>query len=296
MSVILSGNEIKKQILVELKDEVDHLIEKNIKPSLSVILAGGDPASEIYVSSKIRTCQEIGIQSVARKLPQSVSQQELLEVVGELNRDPSVHGILCQVPLPEQCQEEEVLEAIDPLKDVDCFHPFNVGLLATGNPRFMPCTPYGILQILKRSGILTKGKNVVVLGRSNIVGRPLSILISQKGWDATVTLCHSKTENIEEVCSRADILIAAIGISKFIKREHVKKDAVIIDVGMNRIIDPTHPKGKRLTGDVDFEAVKDKVSAITPVPGGVGPMTIAMLMLNTINAARISNDLPLFQL
>ncbi|NQU64742.1 MAG: bifunctional methylenetetrahydrofolate dehydrogenase/methenyltetrahydrofolate cyclohydrolase FolD [SAR324 cluster bacterium] len=292
----LSGTEISKQIKEELKKEVAVLKSQGVSPKLAVILVGDDPASTIYVSSKKRTCQELGFVSLEKKLPADTTQAELLSVVRELNSDPSVNGILCQVPLPEQCDEQEVIQAIDPEKDVDCFHPYNLGLLTAGMPKFMPCTPFGVLQILKRSGYETSGKQVVVLGRSNIVGRPLSILMSLKEWNATVTVCHSRTRNLPQVCATADILIVAIGRAEFVTAEFVKKGAVVIDVGMNRIQDAGHPKGSRLVGDVDYMGIQDMAAAATPVPGGVGPMTIAMLMYNTVNAARFQAGMARFEL
>jgi methylenetetrahydrofolate dehydrogenase (NADP+) / methenyltetrahydrofolate cyclohydrolase len=292
----ISGTEIRNQIISELRQEVERLKEKGIEPTLAVILVGDDPASAIYVRNKKRTCEELGFRSIEKKMSQETTQTELLTVVAELNEDPDVNGILCQVPLPEQCDEHEVILAIRPEKDVDCFHPYNLGLLTAGKPNFMPCTPFGVLQILKRSGYEIKGKNVVVLGRSNIVGRPLSILMSLKGLDATVTVCHSRTQNLPEVCRSADILVAAIGVPRFVTAGFVRKGAVVIDVGTNRIDDPTHPKGSRLVGDVDYDAIGDIAEAATPVPGGVGPMTIAMLMYNTINAARLQAGLEKLEL
>jgi len=292
----LSGKEISLQIQDELKEEVTKLKELEIPVTLAVILVGDDPASAVYVNNKKKACERLGIRSIERKMPQSTTQEELLAVVRELNEDAEINGILCQVPLPKQCDEKEILNTISPEKDVDCFHPYNVGLLATGAPKFMPCTPFGVLQIIKRSGYETSGKNVVVLGRSNIVGRPLSILMSQKGFDSTVTLCHSRTQNLEEICAGADILVAAIGIPKFVKKSFVKKGAVVIDVGINRIEDANHPRGGYLVGDVDYKGIADVAEAATPVPGGVGPMTIAMLMFNTINAARFQKKMEAFEL
>jgi methylenetetrahydrofolate dehydrogenase (NADP+)/methenyltetrahydrofolate cyclohydrolase len=293
---ILSGTEISAQIKKELNKEVAELKSRGIVPTLAVILVGDDPASAVYVRNKKRTCEELGISSIEKKLPEDTKQEDLLTVVTELNEDRSVNGILCQVPLPNQCNEHEVIQTILPEKDVDCFHPFNLGLLAAGIPNFMPCTPFGVLQILKRYGYQTRGQHVVIIGRSNIVGRPLSILMSLKEWDATVTLCHSQTRQLADVCRSADILIPAIGIPKFITGHYVKQGAIVIDVGTNRVHDPTHPKGSRLVGDVDFESIKDIAESATPVPGGVGPMTIAMLMFNTINAARLQAGLKRFDL
>lgn len=292
----LSGTDISNAIQQELFLEVQSLKEKGIEPTLSVILVGDDPASAVYVRNKKRTCEKLGIRSVEKKLPQETSQQELLDTVIELNNDPSINGLLCQVPLPRQCNEQEIIQTIIPEKDVDCFHPYNFGLLAAGIPRFMPCTPFGILQILKRSGYETKGKNVTILGRSNIVGRPLSILLSLKGWDATVTVCHSRTENLPDVCKKADILIVAIGRPEFATADFVKEGAVVIDVGMNRVEDKSRKQGFRLTGDVDYQGIQQLAEAATPVPGGVGPMTITMLMYNTINAARFQAGMDRFEL
>ncbi len=292
----LSGTEIRNQIIEELKLEVIGLKKQGVTPKLAVILVGDDPASAIYVNSKKRTCEELGIESLEKKMPADTKQEDLLAVVTELNADPSVSGILCQVPLPEQCDEQEIICAIDPEKDVDCFHPYNLGLLTAGMPKFMPCTPFGVLQILKRSGYEASGKNVVVVGRSNIVGRPLSILMSLKSWNATVTVCHSRTQNLSQVCAAADILIAAIGRAEFVTADFVKPGAVVIDVGMNRIEDPSHPRGSRLVGDVNYKGIQDIAEAATPVPGGVGPMTIAMLMYNTINAARFQAGMERFEL
>ncbi len=292
----LSGTEISTQIQEELKQEVASLKKDDVTVTLAVILVGDDPASAVYVNNKKLACERLGIKSVEKRMSGETSQVELLKVVEELNNNPSINGILCQVPLPDQCDEKEIIHAINPKKDVDCFHPFNVGLLAVDSPHFMPCTPYGVLQILKRSGYETSGKNVVVIGRSNIVGRPLSILLSQKGYDATVTLCHSRTKNLEEVCRQADILIAAIGVPRFVTRDFVKKGSIVIDVGTNRVVDESRPRGWYLSGDVDYEGISEIAEAATPVPGGVGPMTIAMLMYNTLNAARYQNNMTVFKL
>ncbi len=228
---------------------------------------------------------------IGHNLPDTTTQRELETLIQSLNADPAVHGILCQFPLPEGHDEKKVIQTVAPEKDVDGLHPLNAGLIAMGIPKFISCTPYGVLQMLKRSGISTSGKNAVVLGRSNLVGRPIATLLSSKGWDATVTVCHSRTSDLAEVTSQADILIAAIGIPEFVKANMVKPGAVVIDVGINRIDDPNKAKGTRLVGDVAFEEVAAKSSFITPVPGGVGPMTIAMLMVNTVNAARWQNGL-----
>ena len=291
MSKLISGKEIGASINGELRKEVDQLKSNGIEPCLAVVLVGEDPASEVYVRNKKRTCGEIGIRSIGHDLPASTTQQELENLVQSLNDDPAVHGILCQFPLPKGLDETRVILAISPDKDVDGLHPLNAGLIAMGQPKFISCTPFGVLQMLKRSGLSTSGKNAVVLGRSNLVGRPIATLLSSKGWDATVTVCHSRTANLAEVTSQADILVAAIGIPEFVKADMVKPGAVVIDVGINRIDDPSKASGSRMVGDVAFKEVEGKASFITPVPGGVGPMTIAMLMANTVNAARSLNGM-----
>ena len=291
MSELISGKIISTQINEELCLEVKQLKTKGIEPCLAVVLVGEDPASEVYVRNKKRTSEEIGMKSIGHYLPDTTTQRELETLIQSLNADPAVHGILCQFPLPEGLDEKKVIQTIAPEKDVDGLHPLNAGLIAMGIPKFISCTPYGVLQMLKRSGISTSGKNAVVLGRSNLVGRPIATLLSSKGWDATVTVCHSRTSDLAEVTSQADILIAAIGIPEFVKANMVKPGAIVIDVGINRIDDPNKAKGTRLVGDVAFEEVAAKTSFITPVPGGVGPMTIAMLMVNTVNAARWQNGL-----
>jgi len=291
VSELISGKIISAQINEELCLEVKQLKTKGIEPCLAVVLVGEDPASEVYVRNKKRTSEEIGMRSIGHNLPDTTTQRELETLIQSLNADPAVHGILCQFPLPEGLDEKKVIQTIAPEKDVDGLHPLNAGLIAMGIPKFISCTPYGVLQMLKRSGISTSGKNAVVLGRSNLVGRPIATLLSSKGWDATVTVCHSRTNDMAEVTSQADILIAAIGIPEFVKANMVKPGAVVIDVGINRIDDPSKAKGTRLVGDVAFEEVAAKSSFITPVPGGVGPMTIAMLMVNTVNAARWQNGL-----
>ena len=291
MSELISGKVIGASINEELRKEVDVLKSNGIEPCLAVVLVGEDPASEVYVRNKKRTCREIGIRSIGHDLPASTTQQELENLVQNMNNDPAIHGILCQFPLPKGLDKTRVILAISPDKDVDGLHPFNAGLVAMGQPKFISCTPFGVLQMLKRSGISTSGTNVVVLGRSNLVGRPIGTLLSNKGWDATVTICHSRTSNLAEVTSRADILVAAIGIPEFVKADMVKPGAVVIDVGINRIDDPSKSSGFRMVGDVAFKEVEGKVAFITPVPGGVGPMTISMLMVNTVNAARGLNGM-----
>ena len=291
MSELISGKVIGASINEELRKEVDQLKTNGIEPCLAVVLVGEDPASEVYVRNKKRTCGEIGIRSIGHDLPASTTQEELEKLIQSLNDDPAVHGILCQFPLPEKLNETRVILTISPDKDVDGLHPLNAGLIAMGQPKFISCTPYGVLQMLKRSRISTSGKNAVVLGRSNLVGRPIATLLSSKGWDATVTVCHSRTANLAEVTSQADIIVAAIGIPEFVKADMVKPGAVVIDVGINRIDDPSKASGSRMVGDVAFKQVEEKASFITPVPGGVGPMTIAMLMANTVNAARWLNGM-----
>ena len=292
MSELISGKAIGTSINDELRKEVEQLKSNGIEPCLAVVLVGKDPASEVYVRNKKRTCTEIGIHSIGHDLPASTTQEDLENLIQSLNDDSEVHGILCQFPLPKGLDETRIIQAISPDKDVDGLHPLNAGFIAMGQPKFISCTPFGVLQMLKRSGISTSGKNTVVLGRSNLVGRPIATLLSSKGWDATVTVCHSRTANLSQVTSQADILVAAIGIAEFVKAEMVKPGAVVIDVGINRIDDPSKKSGSRMVGDVAFKEVEEKVSYITPVPGGVGPMTIAMLMANTINAARWLNGMP----
>ena len=291
MTTLINGKETGQKIQQQIKLEVNALKNKGIEPCLAVILVGDDPASQVYVRNKKRTCGELGILSLEHKLPSQTSQDDLEGLVKKLNEDSSVHGILCQFPLPQGLNEERVIHTISTDKDVDGLHPFNVGLLATGKPRFISCTPWGVMQLLKHAGIDTEGKQAVVLGRSNLVGRPLSILLSEKSANCTVTVCHSRTKNLASVTSQADILVAAIGRPEYVTADMVKPGAVVIDVGINRIEDPSAAKGSRLVGDVAFEAAAEKAEAITPVPGGVGPMTIAMLMANTVNAARIQNGL-----
>ena len=291
MTTLINGKETGQKIQQQIKLEVNALKNKGIEPCLAVILVGDDPASQVYVRNKKRTCGELGILSLEHKLPSQTSQDDLEGLVKKLNEDSSVHGILCQFPLPQGLNQERVIHTISTDKDVDGLHPFNVGLLATGKPRFISCTPWGVMQLLKHAGIDTEGKHAVVLGRSNLVGRPLSILLSEKSANCTVTVCHSRTKNLASVTSQADILVAAIGRPEYVTADMVKPGAVVIDVGINRIEDPSAAKGSRLVGDVAFETAAEKAEAITPVPGGVGPMTIAMLMANTVNAARIQNGL-----
>ena len=282
---IISGPEVAGQIYDELRVRIEKLKSEGIMPGLAVILVGDDPASQVYVRNKGRKCEELGMRSETIVLPAETSEEELLSRIDALNKDPAIHGFLVQLPLPKHIDEDKVIQAIDPNKDVDGFHPVNVGNMLIGKPGFLPATPAGVQQMLIRSGIETAGKHVVVVGRSNIVGKPMASLMVQRGADATVTVVHSRTKDLASITRQADILIVAIGKARFITADMVKDGAVVIDVGTNRIEDPTHPKGSRLVGDVDFDEVSKKASAITPGPGGVGPMTICMLMANTVKAA-----------
>lgn len=289
-SKIIDGIGLSRQVKSEVSDSVKRLkMETGRSPGLSVVLVGDDPASAIYVRNKQRGADEVGILGETISMPKSATENEVIRVVNELNSDPNCDGILVQLPLPEHIDEGRVTLSIDPLKDVDGLHPFNSGLLAAGEPRFVPATPGGIVQMLVRTGNDPMGKHVVVLGRSNIVGRPLSNLLSLKGkgGNATVTVCHSQTKNIEELCRSAEILIAAIGIPEYVTSDMVSDGVVAIDVGINRVSAPDRKRGYKLVGDIDFLSVSQKASAITPVPGGVGPMTIAMLLSNTLLAARL---------
>ncbi|MCX8022889.1 MAG: bifunctional methylenetetrahydrofolate dehydrogenase/methenyltetrahydrofolate cyclohydrolase FolD [Syntrophorhabdaceae bacterium] len=290
---IISGTEIASQIREEIKSETERLNrDYGISPGLLTIIVGNNPASVSYVTAKQKTAKELGFYSVQEDLPEDTSEETLLSVIDRYNRDPKIHGILVQLPLPKQINENKVLYAIDPDKDVDGFHPVNVGRLMIGEGRYYPCTPYGIQQMLIRSGVEIDGAEVVVVGRSNIVGKPISMMLVQKakGANATVTMCHTGTKNLSSHTKRADILIVAAGRPKAITADMVKEGAVVIDVGVNRI--GMTPEGKaKLCGDVDFDAVKEKASAITPVPGGVGPMTITMLMLNTLKAAKFAHNI-----
>ena len=287
---IISGTEIAKQIREELKKEIKELKEKHgVTPGLATVLVGADPASKVYVGQKKKSCSNLGIYSESIDLPGDISEEELLSLIEKLNKDPRIHGILVQLPLPKQINESRVIYAIDPAKDVDGFHPVNVGKMVIREKCFLPCTPHGILELLARSGVQTEGAEVVVVGRSNIVGKPILNLMLQKRptGNATVTLCHTRTKDPAFHTKRADILIVATGHPKTVTGDMVKEGVVVIDVGVNRI--GKTPEGKAiLVGDVDFESVKEKAAAITPVPGGVGPMTIVMLMKNTVEAARNS--------
>ena len=290
---IISGTEIAKQIREELKVEIDLLKSKHgIVPGLATVIVGDDPASQTYVNSKIKACQALGILSANYPLPESTSEKELLYLVKTLNDDPRINGVLVQVPLPKHINENRVLTAITPDKDVDGFHPINIGRMVIGEKALLPCTPAGIQQLLIRSGVNTDGAEVVIVGRSNIVGKPIANILLQKatGANSTVTVCHSATRDIASHTRRADILIAAIGKPRFITTDMVKPGATVIDVGTNEI--GKTPQGKRiLCGDVDFDNVKTVAGAITPVPGGVGPMTIVMLMVNTVKAAKLAHGL-----
>jgi methylenetetrahydrofolate dehydrogenase (NADP+)/methenyltetrahydrofolate cyclohydrolase len=279
---------VAAKVLEETKQRVDALRQRGIQPGLAVVLVGNDPASRAYVRSKDRKAAELGLHSVKEELPADTTQEQLLALVEKLNADPAIHGILVQSPPPPQIDEAAIVCAIDPRKDVDGFHPVNVAKLALEDPTgFVPCTPLGCIRLLQESGIETAGKNAVVVGRSMIVGKPMALLLMKRGpgGDATVTVAHSRTKNLAAITRSADIVVAAIGRPHFLGSDHIRVGAVVIDVGINRIDDPSNPKGYRLVGDVDYDAVADRCAAITPVPGGVGPMTIAMLMSNCVTAA-----------
>ncbi len=278
MAYIIDGKKISAEIKEELKETVAQLKTEGINACLAVIQVGNDPASSVYVGNKKKACAFIGIDSKSYELPEETTQEELLSLIADLNEDPAVDGILVQLPIPKHMDEKEVIHAISPKKDVDGFHPQSVGALSIGEEGFVSCTPAGIIQLLKRSNIEIEGKECVIVGRSNIVGKPMGMLLLRE--NGTVTICHSRTKNLREVCKRADILVAAIGKPKYFDDTYVKEGAVVIDVGIHRGAD------NKLCGDVDFDKVVDKVSAITPVPGGVGPMTIAMLMNNCVEAAK----------
>ena len=284
---ILDGKAVAARVLEDCRGETARLLHAGVTPGLAVVLVGDDPASQVYVASKVRTCEDLGFHSRKIALPAATGQEELLEVVRSLNHDPQIHGILVQSPPPPHIDEEAVLRAIDPRKDVDGFHPENVAKLALEDPTgFVPCTPAGCMRLLAEAGIETAGAEAVVLGRSMIVGKPMALLLLAKSANATVTIAHSRTRDLPAVCRRADILIAAVGRPEMVRADWVKPGAVVIDVGINRIADPSRKSGQRLTGDVAFDEVAPHCAAITPVPGGVGPMTIAMLMKNTLQAAR----------
>ncbi len=295
MMKLIDGRVVAEKVYADLRKEIAHLKTRGVTPGLAVVLVGDNPASRAYVRSKDKMCRELGLHSVKLELPASTTQDELLERVKELNRDPAIHGILVQSPPPPHIDEPAIVRALDPAKDVDGFHPVNVAKLVLGDETgFVPCTPLGCQRLLIENGIEIAGAHVVVLGRSMIVGKPLALLLMQKapGGNATVTVVHSRSRNLAEITRSADILIAAIGQAQFVRREHVRDGAVVIDVGINRVDDPANERGYRLVGDVAFDEVAAKAAAITPVPGGVGPMTIAMLMSNTLKACRaLTNNL-----
>ncbi|MHC4665366.1 MAG: bifunctional methylenetetrahydrofolate dehydrogenase/methenyltetrahydrofolate cyclohydrolase FolD [Planctomycetota bacterium] len=285
---IIDGKQTAADMRAELKDEVAKLKQEGIVPGLGVILVGEDPASKSYVTAKERTCEELGIYSDDNRLPEDTTQQDLLALIDRMNNDPKINGILVQLPLPKHLDEAEVLLAINPDKDVDGFHPTNIGKMVAGQKAFLPCTPHGVIQLLIRSGVTIEGSHTVIVGRSNIVGKPLANMLIQKApnRNATVTVCHTRTKDLAHHARQADIVVAAAGRPNTVTADMIKDDAVVIDVGVNRVEDATKKRGYRLVGDVDFEAVKEKASLITPVPGGVGPMTITMLMYNTVESAR----------
>lgn len=282
MATIIDGKAVSAQVKARIARETERLKAEGIQPGLAVIIVGDDSASRVYVNNKKKACAEVGFYSEEHALPADTTMEELLALIERLNRDERIHGILCQLPLPAHLDEERVLKTISPEKDVDAFHPVNVGRIMIGDFRFLPCTPAGIMEMLAATGVEIEGKSCVVIGRSNIVGKPMAMLMLHK--NATVTICHSRTKNLAEVCRAADILIVAIGRAKFVGPDMVKPGAVVIDVGMDR------DENGKLCGDVDFAAVEPVASAITPVPGGVGPMTIAMLMQNTLTAARLASE------
>lgn len=287
-AAIISGKDIARTIRDELNAQCASLAKEGLVPGLATVLVGDDPASRLYVGMKQRAAAEAGIHSRSETLPATTPENKLLRLIDELNADPAIHGILVQLPLPRHIDDSKVLLAIDPDKDVDGFHPVNVGRLATGDPKVLaPCTPRGVIEMLLRSGADPSGKHVVVVGRSNIVGKPMALLLLRKaaGGNATVTVAHSRTSDLGEITRTADILVVAVGWPDTITRDMVKPGATVIDVGTNRVDDPDHPRGYRVVGDADFEGVREVAGAITPVPGGVGPMTIAMLLANTVEAA-----------
>ncbi len=291
-AVIIDGKKIAEEIKLEIKQEVEALKKRNIIPKLTAVLVGENPASQVYVRNKGKACVEAGMDHETIHLPAETEETKLLDLIRQLNDDKKVSGILVQLPLPKHIRESAVINAIAPHKDVDCFHPYNVGKMAMGDPIFLPCTPAGIQELLTRSGIDTDGKHTVIVGRSNIVGKPLANMLIQKskGANATVTVCHTGTPDMAYFTKQADIVIAAAGKPEMLTGAMLKKGAVVIDVGINRIDDPTTKSGTRLVGDVHFDSAKEVASAITPVPGGVGPMTIAMLLKNTLKAAVQSNN------
>ena len=283
MANIINGKEVSAKVKAEVKAEAQILKEKGIEIGLAVVIVGNNPASRVYVNSKKKACEEVGFNSYEYALSEETTQEELLSLVDKLNNDDKVNGILVQLPLPKQINENAVINAITPDKDVDAFHPYNVGKIMIGEYSFLPCTPAGVMELIASTGVSISGKDCVVIGRSNIVGKPMAMLLLHQS--GTVTICHSKTKNLAEICKKADILVAAVGRANFVTADMVKDGAVVIDVGMNRL-----DNGK-LCGDVDYEAVLEKVGYITPVPGGVGPMTIAMLMKNTLTSAKVKNGI-----
>jgi len=292
---LLDGKAISQTMRAELRQRCAELAANGTRPGLGVVLVGNDPASRSYVSAKEKACTEVGLYSSEVNLPSDASPERILDAVRDFNYDEKIHGILVQLPLPDHSIEQDVIETIDPRKDVDGFHPLNIGRMLLGQPAFLPCTPHGILHILRRSDIQVSGAHVVIVGRSHIVGRPLANLLSLKSeWgDATVTMCHTRTRDIGSFTRQADIVVAAAGRPGTITADMIREGAVVIDVGVNRVEDASRPRGYRLVGDVDFETVAQKASAITPVPGGVGPMTITMLLYNTVEAAsRLSTAAP----
>ncbi|MGH8502804.1 MAG: bifunctional methylenetetrahydrofolate dehydrogenase/methenyltetrahydrofolate cyclohydrolase FolD [Gammaproteobacteria bacterium] len=284
----IDGNAVAAEIRNEVRQQVSEITKTGTTPCLAAVLVGDNPASRVYVGTKRKVCEEVGIKSVMKTPPADIAEQALLALIDELNTDRAVHGILVQLPLPAHIDEQKVIERIDPAKDVDGFHPVNVGRLVIGLDTFRPCTPAGIPELMIRSGLEIEGRHVAIIGRSNIVGKPMMNILVQKAKaaNATVTICHSGTRHLAKLTREADIVIAAIGRPRFVTPDMVKEGAVVIDVGINRVNDDSLPRGYRLVGDVDFEAVSEKASAITPVPGGVGPMTVAMLMVNTVKAAQ----------
>lgn len=290
---LLDGKKTAEDVRGELKDRVSELAARGCRPHLALINVGDDPASKVYLRAKSRACEELGVQSTLHKFPADLPRQGLEEVIHRLNEDPGVHGVLLQLPIPKHLPEDEMIEEISARKDVDGFHPLSAGLLASGTPMFVPCTPLGVVTLLHRHGVSIEGKHAVVVGRSRIVGRPLANLLSMKesGLNATVTLCHSGTSDLGAITKQADILVAAIGHAGAITGAMVKEGAVVVDVGMNRVPDSSKKSGYRLTGDVVFDEAVNVASWITPVPGGVGPMTVAMLMANTVKAASVQSGL-----
>ena len=283
MAAVISGKEVSAKVREDVKKECEELKKLGITPGLAVIIVGDDPASRVYVNNKKKACAEVGFVSEEYALPAETTQEELMALVDKLTEKPDINGILCQLPLPKHLDEKAVINAISPEKDVDAFHPSNVGKIMIGDYDFLPCTPAGVMELIHYAGIDVSGKNCVVIGRSNIVGKPMSMLLLHE--NGTVTICHSRTKNLKEICCGADILVAAVGKAKFVKADMVKDGAVVLDVGINR------DENGKLCGDVDYDEVEKKASYITPVPGGVGPMTIAMLMKNTLKAAKVQNNI-----